>query len=116
LFAIVIGHRCDKPGCGSTIVLDGNMKNHRDVCMANEAGYAEFKGLPGRVKTGCPNTPKLKSRYCDLHTPTLFESTDDGTNKEVQLAFIIAKKVTRNTTLYQVQCIHIYIAGYTCSE
>ena len=79
------------------------MKNHRDVCMATEAGYAEFDGLPGRVRTGCPNTPKLKSRYCDLHTPTSFESNDvDGTVKKVQLAFITGKKVTRNTTLYQV--------------
>ena len=77
------------------------MKYHRDVFMAAEAGYA--KGLPGRVKTGCPNTPKLKTRYCDLHTHV--ESSDDRTTKEVQLAFIIAKKVTRNTTLYQVQCI-----------
>ena len=108
LTSILTGHRCDKSGCGSTIVLDGNMKNYRDVCMASEAGYAEFNGLPGRIKTGCPNTPKLKSQYCDLHTPTLFESNDDGSNKEVQLAFIIAKKVTRNTTLYQVQFI-LYI-------
>lgn len=32
----------------------------------------------------------------------LSESNDDRTTKEVQLAFIIAKKVTQNTTLYQV--------------
>ena len=62
--------------------------------MASEAGCAKFKGLPGRVKTGCPNAPKLKSRYCDLHTPTLFESNDDGSNKEVQLALIIARNTT----------------------
>lgn len=74
--------------------------------MANEAGYAEFKGLPGRVTTGCPNTPKLKSRYCELHTPTLFESNGDGTSKQVLLAFITAKKVTWNTTFYHVPTFH----------
>ena len=52
--------------------------------MATEAGYAEFEGLPGRVRTGCPNTPKLKSRFCDLHTPLSFESGDDVSS--VQLA------------------------------
>ena len=28
-------------GCGETIVMDGNMKNHRDVCLATEAGFVE---------------------------------------------------------------------------
>ena len=38
-------HTCEKPGCGNIIlVLDGNMKNHRYVCAATHAGYAEFNG------------------------------------------------------------------------
>ena len=41
------GHRCHINGCGSILVMDGNMKNHRDVCAAQEAGYAQFSGLPG---------------------------------------------------------------------
>ena len=28
----------------SILVMDGNMKNHRDVCAAQEAGYAQFSG------------------------------------------------------------------------
>ena len=46
------------------------MKNHRHVCFAKEAGYAEYKGLPGKIQTGCPNTPDLKSRLCSKHRPT----------------------------------------------
>ena len=95
------------------LVMDGNMKNHRDVCLAKEAGYAEFHGLPGRVKTGCPNTPQLMSRYCSLHTPTAFkpqgdDSFDDTTAVTVpgkddgQVAYITSKKQTRQTTFYQV--------------
>ena len=60
-------------------MIDGNMKNHRDVCSATAAGYVEFKGLPGRVQSGCPNTPDYKSRYCLLHKPAvaIHTSTDD---------------------------------------
>ena len=107
---------CSVSGCGSTLVLDGNMKNHRDVCAAKEARYAEFNGLPGMVKTGCPNTPQLKSRYCLDHTPTSFKSnpasndadspptaTSTSHSEDVQLAYIVGKQETRQTTLYQVQ-------------
>ena len=38
-------HRCDKAGCGSVIVLDGNMKNHHGVCLATHAGFAEYDGF-----------------------------------------------------------------------
>ena len=44
------GHRCSVSGCGTVLVVDGNMKNHRSVCAASEAGYIEYDGLPGRVK------------------------------------------------------------------
>ena len=114
---ILKGHNCSVSGCGSTLVLDGNMKNHREVCAAKEAGYAEFNGLPGKIKTGtCPNTPQLKSRCCLDHTPTSFKSnpassdadspptaTSTSRSEDVQLAYIVGKRETRQTTLYQVQ-------------
>ena len=92
------------------------MKNHRDVCLAREAGFAEFSGLPGKVKTGCPNTPKPNCRYCSSHSPTAFTPEGDTsspeaqteaavqgtTSKDEQLAFISAKKTTRQNTFYQV--------------
>ena len=31
-------HQCDFPGCENVLVLDGNMKNCRDVCNAKDAG------------------------------------------------------------------------------
>ena len=54
-----VGHRCQIPGCGLAFVVGGNMKNHRDVCLATNAGYTEYNGLP--VRTGCPNSPDYKS-------------------------------------------------------
>jgi len=59
-------HACSTPGCKSALVLDGNMKNQRDVCNAREVGYVEYPGLPGRIKTGCMNTPAYKSRCAAL--------------------------------------------------
>ena len=32
-------------------------KNYRDVCKAHDAGYVEYEGFEGVVKTGCMNTP-----------------------------------------------------------
>ena len=64
-------HECGTVGCGHALVVDGNMKNHQDVCFAKNAGYVEFKGLPGRVRSGCPNTPTHKLRYCSHHKPSL---------------------------------------------
>lgn len=77
------------------------MKNNREVCYAIDAGYTEFSDLPGRFKTGCPNTPSYKSRFCSVHIPcALSESAD---NKPVQLpGIIINKRQTRVSELYQV--------------
>jgi len=85
------------------------MKNHRHVCCATAAGYTEYKGLQGKVQTGCPNTPALKSTYCKVHKPTVAiqstesESCESSTKKAVGL--IISKKETRNT---QVQSIMLH--------
>ena len=73
-------HQCDQKGCGHILILDGNMKNHRDVCLAREAGYVEFCGLPGKMKT-----PQPKSRYCSVHAPTAFtpQGSTDSTESDV---------------------------------
>ena len=111
-----LGHRCDIPGCGEVLVLDGNMKNSHEVCYATHAGHAEFSGLAGHVQIGCPNTPAYKSRYCKLHapittTPYQVQFSQDGnpvlTNsstsaEERQVAIITNKRVTRSSTYYQV--------------
>lgn len=92
------------------------MKNYRDICFAVNAGYVEYKGLPGRVRTGCQNTPQYMSRYCGLHNPVIAISQnvqldEDTANPsktatgEDQVGLIINKRVTRRSTLYEVSII-----------
>lgn len=92
--------------------MDGNMKNHRDVCKATEAGYTKFDGLPGKVKTGCQKTPDFKSRYCHLHKPRVCTVSGlddiDGQQDETKptegvVEMILEKKLTRHTTYYKVK-------------
>ena len=119
---IITEHRCDKKGCGEVLIIDGNMKNHRDVCLAQCAGYTEYDGLPGKVCTGCPNTPAYMSPYCELHRPTValpqvqnIEGSTTGictpkaNASEDQVGLIIGKRVTRNATTYHVRIIIIVI-------
>ena len=85
------------------------------VCAARDAGFAEYMGLPGRVKTGCTNTPQFGSRYCAVHTPTAFTSVGDNEAKSeakpgvYQVAFIIDKKTTRQNTFYKVCSLNIHM-------
>ena len=58
-----LDHKCETPGCSNTLVIDGNMKNRRDVCKADHAGYVTFEGLPGQVRTGCMQTPDFKVTF-----------------------------------------------------
>ena len=79
------------------------MKNHRDVCLATQAGFVEYLGLPGRVTTGCSNTPDHKSKYCSLHKPTAIgPDPDSSVSSVMQVALIMNKRVTRNEIHYQV--------------
>ena len=98
------------------------MKNNREVCSAIHAGYAEYSGLPGKVRTGCPNTPDLKSRYCSVHAPFTaipheVQFFADGTpadqdhstskKEESQVALITGKRITRNSVFYEVTTTHM---------
>lgn len=99
------------------------MKNRRDVCYAKDAGFIEFDGLPGYIKTGCAATPAFKSRYCSAHdnqacnllyseevdeemeTPTgpaLRSRSSKRSEGEAVAEMILAKKITRKQTYYQV--------------
>ena len=60
-------HKCGFPGCKNVLVLDGNMKNRRDVCFAKDAGSIHYPGLPEQIKTGCVASPSFKSRFCHKH-------------------------------------------------
>ena len=110
------------------------MKNQRSVCKAQEARYVEYKGLPckfllmiiilicnvtrtavlfiqGSIKTGCLKTPLLNSRFCSSHKPRGLDTkktspnTENGSRNDGEVMnFIIAKRVTRVGTHYQVSC------------
>ena len=74
--------------------------------MAKEAGYVTFQGLPGKVITGCPLTPELRSRYCHLHKPRVCTKLLDDANmtdgEEDIIEMILEERVTRSATLYKV--------------
>lgn len=117
-------HRCSYPGCASVLVLDGNMKNYRDVCFAKDAGYIEFEELMGSIKTGCTATPGYKCRYCEQHRNHAcdLQYSDGDIDEELDVTagpalrsnkksresgnpvaeLILAKKKTRKQIYYQV--------------
>lgn len=126
---IMLAHNCAIPGCGSVLVMDGNMKNRWDVCYAKDAGFIEFDGLFGSIKTGCAATPGFKSRYCSAHEnqacnllhseevdedleattgPTLRSEQPKKRDGEVVAEMILAKKITRKQTYYQVRYTHVH--------
>ena len=94
------------------------------MCYSKDAGYIEYNGLPGKAKTGCPNTPELKSQFCTLHKPTATipqkikltdvpaqastSTSSQHSASEEQIAIILAKKQTRQTTFYQVGIFRSY--------
>ena len=47
-----LGHTCAVAGCKSVIVIDGNMKNARQVCSCADVGELYFDGIPGSILVG----------------------------------------------------------------
>ena len=45
-------HKCEEKGCGSIIVLDGNMKNSRQVCNVKDVTRYVCSSLHDETKTG----------------------------------------------------------------
>lgn len=82
------------------LVIDGNMKNRRDICAATEAGFIEFDGLPEAIKTGCQLSPAYNSKYCYDHSPRVART---NAKESGIVRLITAKKETRNGTYYQVR-------------
>ena len=98
------------------LVLDGNMKNQRNICAATEARYIQYPHLHGSIKTGCQLSPPYSSKYYYLHAPRvcagmLMQESDLCSESLVQPScksihgvahFVTGKKVTRNQVYYQV--------------
>lgn len=85
------------------------MKNCRSVCAAEDAGFVEYAGLPGRVKTGCMESPEQRSKYCSQHKPQAVVGSE-CCGKIVET--ILRKKTTRATVLYEVM-MNIHHAFWT---
>lgn len=101
------------------------MKNQRAVCYAKGAGFIQFDGIPGQIRTGYPATPAYQSRFCDKYNSqacTLLKNDEDeefGTlpgpvvhsNQPKQyigepvVEMILAKKSTRKQTYYRVKFV-----------
>ncbi len=79
--------------------MDGNMKIHRPVCGAKDAGCVEHDGLPGKVKTRCMNTTEQRSFFRANHKPR----TDQTESSNAVVEFITGRRQLRNTCSYQVQ-------------
>lgn len=59
-------HRCDKPGCGSVLVVDGGMKAQRKICGALKSGVKVFKHSKTTLVTGCTAHPG-DQKFCKDH-------------------------------------------------
>lgn len=95
--------------------MDGNQKNNRQVCAAEEAGFVEYANLPGKVKTGCMETPEQKSQFCSLHKPREMKGETDSSAKHMVIESILSKKETRNATFYEVGCDVCEPCGCVCT-
>lgn len=98
---LVVGHLCTYPGCREVLIIDGNMKNRRDICAAKDAGWIQYPELPGCVKTGCISSPAFKSAFCAKHKIRAVEADTADPDKMV-VDSLLAKKETRNGNYYQV--------------
>ena len=97
-------HSCNFPGCSSVIVIDGNLKNRRDICASTSAGYLSFNGLPD-IKTGCQSTPARQSKFCYDHAPRkckIPSNASEELSSEHAVQIVTAKKQTRGGIYYQV--------------
>ena len=45
--------KCDRPGCESCLIIDGDLKPHRMLCAAKLCGIREFTNSDVKVVTGC---------------------------------------------------------------
>ena len=67
------------------------------MTLCCEAGFVEYEGLPGVIKTGCQLSPAYSSKYCYEHAPRVSHRTDDqvqDNGEESVVSLIMAKKET----------------------
>ena len=80
-------------GCEIVLVLDRNMKNHRDVCYAKDEGSVSYSGLPGHIKTGFTALPGFISRFSNEHNSQ--SSTTDRNNETKGTTLMVITMCTK---------------------
>ena len=73
-------HKCDRPGCESCLIIDGDLKPHHILCAAKLCGIREFANSDVKVVTGCTSMPGTKDKFCFKHRS---EETPVRTGKDV---------------------------------
>lgn len=66
------------------------MKNRRDICGAKDAGWIQYPGLPGCIKTGCMASPVFRSPFCAEHKVRGIEG--ECTPDELVVEMLLGKK------------------------
>ena len=94
------------------LVLDGNQKNRRDVCLAKDAGSINYSGLPGHIKTGCTASPSFKSRFCRRHS---VRSSTVGNSKEEGIHMYKYAQLSSDSCVYYHTCRIQFILYRGCS-
>ena len=86
------------------------MKNDRDVCYAKDASYIKLDGLPGSIKTGCPD---FKSQYCEKHKPQACnlssKDSDDDQDLDVPIGSVMRSGQKKKHPGNLVHCLLRYI-------
>ena len=62
-----VGHKCQKKGCQSCLVIDAGLKPFRQICGAKLNGFREFKISEDIVVTGCTSIPQPNKKFCQQH-------------------------------------------------
>ncbi len=65
-----------------SVVLDGNAKCRRMKCMAQTSVNYEYE------KQGCPNTPELKTYFCQIHRNNIHKGNNDVPGKYSKLPYL----------------------------
>ena len=62
-----LGHKCEKRGCQSCLVIDAGLKPFRKLCGAKLNGIREFKASEDFIITGCTSIPQPNKKFCQQH-------------------------------------------------
>jgi len=98
-------HLCATPGCSNVIVIDGNMKNCRQVCGVKDVTVCLFQSIAGEIKTGCINTPQKGYLVCKNHIDSACLYKDEDPDSQICSSTSNSKDVTTPSKETDMLCI-----------